>query len=430
MTIENIYIDGFKNIYELNVNLQKINIFLSTNNYGKSNILTGIKFAFDFIKNVPKVKTNMMSWNPGMPFTIKDFGKSFKFEVNFSSRLSNESVDVKYGFEFNWKKNSSELGKIIAEYLKLKKEDSPKFVTYIERNDNTANYRTSLSGRCDKDILINSNELIVNKIAAFDELFYLDIVDEINKLDFFADRHFDPNNLFEIVPFVEKNIDESSPFNDNSIARTLFFLKREHKKRYELIVNTLIEFFPYISAIKIKEISLSEKNINVQLDENAPFEVADCVYTLNVTNKNLVKTIPFALMSDGVKRILSLLTYMTLADINKIPVIGVEEPENSIHPGLLKKYIDVIDGFVENSRIIVSSHSPYLTNYINLSNLYIGAPNDDGRAIFKHISKNGIDRINKYSEEMGIQSGEYLFSVMNGSDEFDITLLKKYLENE
>ena len=144
MTIENIYIDGFKNIYELNVNLQKINIFLSTNNYGKSNILTGIKFAFDFIKNAPKVKTNMMSWNPGMPFTIKDFGKSFKFEVNFSSRLSNESVDVKYGFEFNWKKNSSELGKIIAEYLKLKKEDSPKFVTYIERNDNTANYRTSL----------------------------------------------------------------------------------------------------------------------------------------------------------------------------------------------------------------------------------------------------------------------------------------------
>ena len=175
---------------------------------------------------------------------------------------------------------------------------------------------------------------------------------------------------------------------------------------------------------------MSEENVEFKIDDNAPLEIADYIYILHVSNKFTIKTIPFKYMSDGVKRILSLLTYMTLADLRHIPLIGIEEPENSIHPGLLKKYIEVIDGFLDNSKIIITSHSPYLIDCINLNSLYIGLPNEFGRAIFKGMSIHWANKVNSFAEEMGITSGQYIFSIFNGDNEDDLALLKKYLENE
>ena len=429
VTINNICIDGYKNIHELNVNLSKRNVFLSANNYGKSNVLSAIIFGFDFITKPSKVKSNMMKWKPGFPFNTVDFGKNFKFDIEFEFG-SDEIKYVKYGFEFAWQKSSKELGKVVSECLKIKQPDSQKYSTYIERCEEYSRYKTASTGRCDKDVIIKDNELIVNKISNFDDLFYLDVIEAINNLTIFVDRHFDANELFNEIPVIQKQADITSPYNDESIARTLYYLKKEHKNRYQLIINTLIDFFPYITEVIIREINLSEKKIKVEIDENAPFEVADYVYILYVKNKYMSNIVPFDVMSDGVKRLLSLLTYMTLADIKGIPIIGIEEPENSIHPGLLRKYLDVIDGFIDSSRIIITSHSPYLINYMNLSELHIGELRDDGRAVFKTISKNGITRINNYAEEMGVQTGEYLFSVVSGVDEFDAELLKKCLENE
>ena len=427
--IKNIYVDGFKNIHELNIGMNKINTFLSSNNYGKSNVLTAISFGFDFISVPASEKKRMMEWKPGIPLIEVDLWKNFKFEVVFNDD-TNEYRCIKYGFEFAWAKGSKEPGKIVNEYLNIKPYDSQKFVSFIDRNEEYSKYKSSSSGRCDKDIIIKENELIINKISAFDDLFYLDVVNKINNLDIFVDRHFDANELFNANPFIRKNSDSISLYNDDNIAKILYSLKKEYKNKYELIVNTFMDFFPYIKEVKIKEINLTEKNIKINIDENAPFELADYVYSLYVTDAYMMKPIPFRYMSDGVKRILSLLTYMTLADIQRIPLIGIEEPENSIHPGLLKKYVDVIDGFLDYSKVIITSHSPYLINNINLKNLYIGEPTNNGRAIFKSISNKGINKINDYAEEMGVQTGEYLFSVVSGCDEFDVELLKKYLEND
>ncbi|MBP5342917.1 ATP-binding protein [bacterium] len=429
INIKNLCVDGFKNIHELTINLNKINTFLSSNNYGKSNVLTSINFGFDFISASSNDKKNMMSWKPGLPLNITDFGKNFRFEIVFEC-FSDETKIVKYGYEFAWAKNSKQPGVIVAEYLKVKQNDSQKFATFIDRTTESAKYQSAPKGRCDKDIIINDSELIINKISAFDDLFYLDVVSSINELNIFVDRHFDARELFDAVPIIQKNNDNLSLYSDNNIARTLYYLKKEHKNKYELIINTLMDFFPYINDVKIKEINLAEKNLKVNIDENSPFELADYIYTLYVNDKYMAKTIPFNYMSDGVKRILSLLTYMTLADIKGVPLIGIEEPENSVHPGLLKKYIDVIDGFMEYSKVIITSHSPYLINYIDLKNLYIGEPTSDGRAIFKSISNKGINKIIDYAEEMGVQTGEYLFSVVSGYDEFDLDLVKKYLEND
>lgn len=427
--IKSIYIDGYKNLHELNIELKKINAFLSLNNYGKSNVLSGIMFGFDFITKPTNIKDVMMRWQSGIPYNKSDLSKSFKFGIVLESDKFNNAV-IKYEFEFAWGKSQLSSGKIISEKLKIKEEDSQKYCTYINRDLDNSMYKTSKTGRCDKEISIKNNELIINKILAFDDLYYLEVIEELNNLSFFVDRHFDARGLYNEIPIIEKGYEESSPFNDGSIARSLYYLEKKHKNKYDLIVNTLKDFFPYILDLEIKEFKVSDRNLKVKINENAPFELADSIYVLMVTDKFSSSPIRFDYMSDGVKRILSLLTYMTLADLRDIPLIGIEEPENSIHPGLLKKYIEAIDGFLDHSKVIITSHSPFLIDCINLNSLYIGLPNKYGRAIFKGVSNNLVTKVNNVAEEMGITSGQYIFSIFNGDNEEDLALLRKYLENE
>ena len=49
MNIKRIKIDGFKNLKNIDLNLNNIISLLSINSYGKTNTLTALKFGFDFI---------------------------------------------------------------------------------------------------------------------------------------------------------------------------------------------------------------------------------------------------------------------------------------------------------------------------------------------------------------------------------------------
>jgi predicted ATPase len=69
-------------------------------------------------------------------------------------------------------------------------------------------------------------------------------------------------------------------------------------------------------------------------------------------------------MSDGTLRILALLTALRLEP--RPSVIGIEEPENGVYPGRLRKLIDYLqeiaaqggDGSVAPTQLIFTTHSP------------------------------------------------------------------------
>lgn len=428
--INRILVDGFKNISNVNLELNKITSLLSINSYGKSNLLEGINFGFDFILELPKLKEAMMSWENGFPLLKNSLNKNYIFEIEFSTKLNDNSVDVIYGYEFKWgnyKKNSH----IVKENLKIKEiEASQKYTLYLDRDQNNALYKPSISGRCDKEILIDSNELLINKLKAYDNLYYLDIIKIINNFNVYIEKHFDSYDLYTFRPFIRKGESELSPFHDKrSIARVLYFLKKENKKQYDLIINTLQDLFPFIEKVQIKEINLTNVRIKSNITEEDPYELAENEYVLYAYHKNLVKPVSFSEMSDGVRRILLTLTYISLSEIYNIPLIAIEEPENSINPGLLRKYLIALDSFAEKAKIIITSHSPFLINYIDISNLYLGVPNSNGNAIFRKIKKSAVNKVLDSADEMDMLTGEYLFDLMSGSDD-DIEYLAKYLENE
>lgn len=429
MNIKRIYIDGFKNVDNVNVTLSKLTSLLSINNFGKSNYLKAVDFAMKFISSNQKDKVNRMNTKNHIPILNSNLGKNFKFEIEFSTDLKDEICEVIYGYEFQWGLSKEREAKIVKEYLKIKQIDSQKFSLFVDRENENALYKAFNTGRCDKDILIKENELLINKLSAYDNLYYIDVIKVLNEFEVYIDRHFDSEYLYSFNPLVEKGNNFLSPLSDNGVARILNELKNENLDKYNLIINTLKELFPYITEVGIHEIDLTGHNKS-NIDDDAPFKWADVEYVLYVETKNISRKIQFSNMSDGVKRILSILTYITLADYNNIPLIAIEEPENSIHPGLLKKYLMALSNFAKNSKIIITSHSPYLINFMDLSNVYIGIPNSKGIATFRKIKNSAVSKINNHADDMDIMAGEYLFDLMSGYTKEDIESLKKYLENE
>ena len=135
-------------------------------------------------------------------------------------------------------------------------------------------------------------------------------------------------------------------------------------------------------------------------------------------------------MSDGAKRILLLLTFVVLAELNNYDLICIEEPENSIHPGLLRKFLYTISELSGNTKLLFSSHSPYLINYMQPENLYLGLPNSNGVATFKKLktNTNAMKRLIKNIQSTNMQLGDYLFDLMSSSDDDDIMELSSYVE--
>lgn len=429
--IKRIKVDGYKNVSNVDIELKKITSLLSINSYGKSNLLQAIDFGLLYLSATINQKVRLMNWTNGMPLLEDSLNKNFKFEIEFSLEQNKTDINVIYGYEFKWGISKSNPSKVVAEYLRIKNlDESQKYSKYIDRTEKVAYIKSSEKGRCDKKINSENHELLINKLYAYDHLFYFRIIRELNNIDIYnvnIDRSFDSSNQFKALSLIKRGHYAMSSSDSEGIAERLYYIKKRYPEKFLLIKNAFMDLFPFIEDLRIEAINLADSKYKSVLHDK--YEIQDVFYSLRVKHKNLIKPIIFNDMSDGAKKILLLLTYLVMVEISRGHIIAIEEPENSINPGLLKRLLMILDGITEKAKIIITSHSPFLINYIDLSTLYLGVPNDDGKAIFRKIKINSVNKIISGAEEQGMLTGEYLFDLMSGSDD-DITELKKYLENE
>lgn len=426
LSLNRIKIDGFRNISNVEVEMKDIVSLLSINSYGKSNYLNGIIFGIDFIHAPLEIKSRMMNYEPYKPFNKKNLYKNFSFEMELSYNDNKKTSQVIYGYSFEWENEKNLKPRIVSEYLKIKEDGSQKFTSYINRENNTALYKSSLTGSCTKKINIEKNELVLNKIIAYDELYYLKLIKMINTVSVYVDKHFNTNSAYNVKTRVRKDFSEYNLSNDTNVPRILSNIKRDFPNKFDLIVNTLRDIFPFIENIEVVEYNINSEAINKNTKESN-YVIANNVYFLIAFDKNLVKTIDFSSMSDGVRRVLLIFTTLVLADINNYSLVGIEEPENSLSPKVLQRYLIALKGFAEKTKIIITSHSPYLINYMNPSNIYLGLPNNDGLAMFSKIKEKSVSKLLNDAEEMDMLVGDYLFDLMSGSAE-DLEKMIKYVE--
>lgn len=427
MEIVRVKFGGFSNVENVELDFNKINTLIALNNYGKSNIIKGIQFGIDFIKNQPKTKAKMMAFKPFIPYNKNIDDKPFKFEIeiNYLSRFS-----IVYSYSFDWIKNDKEKGKrILEESLKVKNlDEDSKYSTFLKRGLNKANYLPSKTGRCDREIKIEKDELVINKLESFDDLFYYSIIKVVNELNIASvDTLQNPDDLFKKIRIQNNEnliVKNDYSLSMNEAANSAYFIYGLSKKKpqyFELFKDAVMTLLPSLEDFEPVEIDLKEKFSFNNEDEKLklPLDFPEKIYDIRVKEKNNNQQTSITSLSSGSQKIFYVVSVAIAAEINKVPLITYEELENSIHPGLLQKLLIILDNLLEHSKILLSSHSPYLIQYLDFSNIKIGTPNDKGLAIFKQLKKTKFNKLLSLAEDENISVGDLIFEKMIECQSYD-----------
>ena len=428
MEILKIKVKGIRNISEVEIVFDKMTALVGLNGYGKSNIMDAIDFGLDFIKYPQQFKNRLMSSKQNIPILKFNAGQNYEFQIEIALTANNVNYLVMYGYEFEWEKTNSP-AKIINEYLKIKLDaKGQKYTSLICREETLAKYKRTETGRCDTKIKIDNDLLVINKLTAFDDLYYIDILNQINNIQFYIERHLDANPAYSPDPIVIKGFEKLELVGIQNIPRAVFFLKSAYPDKFELLINSFKQLFPRIRDIDVAEHKLNpDKQKSFSFSEDAPLMYTDSIYTMTVTDDLLLQPLRFESMSDGAKRIFLMLTYAAIADVKGLSIIAMEEPENSIHPNLLQSYLDILSQLVDTCKIIFTSHSPYIIQYLNPRSIYIGITSENGSVDFRRIASSKVNALLKDAVQYDKSLGDYIFNILSTEDADES--LKEYIES-
>jgi predicted ATPase len=83
----------------------------------------------------------------------------------------------------------------------------------------------------------------------------------------------------------------------------------------------------------------------------------------------------FSELSLGTRRILGMLAALLF---DKRTVMLIEEPEDSVHPGLLEKFLGIWRAYSKTTMLVFSTHSPHVLDLLKPSELLlVSAPNGE-----------------------------------------------------
>lgn len=410
-------LDGFKNIENVHIDLSDITTLMALNCKGKSNLLKGILFGLLMISNTPETRNAIYhTYGPLSKPLLKSYkDKDYRFEVGVKTSFENKEVIVFYNFTLKWDQKEA---MILTESLKIQEATLQRHTTYYLREGLEAKYKSARTRGADNLITLSSpNEMFLNLLLG-KKLFYESILKEIGYIRYAIDRHFDNSQTYNSITLFQ---DDDFSFCGNKPENTpqnMYLLKTNYPRYFSRIVNAMEMLFPDIIEIDVKKVN---NNINVIGVQN--------YYLLYAKQNHIDSYINCSEMSDGFKRILNNLIFLSISEIKGLHVVALEEPENSINPTVLGKYIQIIAEFSDSMNIILTSHSPYLLQYISLLKIYIGVENDKGNINFKKIKPTYIKRVTERSERLDVTTGTFIFDSLSDKEKFDNEIISKALED-
>ena len=425
MKIQRIALDGFRNLSNINIAFSKITSLVALNNFGKSNVLSGIDFGIDFMKYNEEQRKTVMGSDSVMPLGKASLDKDFRYEIEMTTIIRTVKYRIIYGFAFGWLRTKKDEAGIKNEYLKVKvDEKGKKYNQLINRQEQEAFYRSSETGRCATPTRIGNLELVVNKLKAFDHLYYIEIIKRLNDLKLYMENNLDPKEFYMPNPIISKGSSEYF-IDSRSLPRVIAKLKQINPGKFDLLLDAYKSLFPDIEDVIVKEIQISSEGAIVVPDD-VPFIVSDSIYLLFVRDKNLCRLIDFEAMSDGAKRVFMILTKIIMASLEErnISLIAIEEPENSIHPSLFRTYLQIISDLLEDCKVIITSHSPYIISFMDLESIYVGINRDGGMVKFHGFKKNKEKMLEDDADSFDMGMGDYIFSMLADNE----SRIEEYLE--
>lgn len=143
----------------------------------------------------------------------------------------------------------------------------------------------------------------------------------------------------------------------DNLPNVIQYLKEQHPERLEHILETLSRRVPRLEKVDAE--MMRDGRLLLQI-KDAPF----------------AKPIMAKFASDGTLKMLAYLT--VLYDPEPPKLVGIEEPENHLHPRLLPELTEECRNASANTQLMVTSHSPFFVNGLKPEELWVLYRDENG----------------------------------------------------
>lgn len=420
MKIHKIWIEGFKNIEKVSMELGTITTVVGLNNFGKTNLLKGIQFASLFLRADQDKRRAYMEDDNVVPLNKKNAGRDF----TFGFMAEEKGTAFEYSFSFQWGIDGTQPC-ITAEELRIRNNVSGRFIKYISRDKDAVCYRANEDGRCQKTLKMPSRYMLSVECLLRYDVFYHDILKKIIqlKVDYnrLSDSRIEPGKTEQGA---EENNFSLHTDDGSNILAVIENMRRIYPDKYELWENAVKMLVP-----GIEEFVFNVERENVPLGGvHLPYSAAVEKCRMSVKERNLTKRVDLFRLSTGIRRIFLLVLNIVLSPINGYAIIEFEELESSINPLMLQRLLMTISNICDECRVIITSHSPALVNFMPLDHIYIGAANADDLARFYRIKKSRQQALVENADEMGVGIGDFIFGMMMNDSGMGMTSLEEWVD--
>lgn len=393
MNIKMIHISNFKSFDDETIYFDRLNVLVGANAAGKSNIISLFRFFTNIINNGIDDAISMLG---GMEYILNsNIGKSRPLCMKIIILLADENRlrplnleaeefacldNLEYEFEItpHKKGNGYKISKDILTLtfslydrtLKEIKSDKKHIIVYQKNKRGKVSCKFETIGtktlsddekhRLSYDFFL---PYINDERGTNQELFIHDA--NIILPSFFQGDEF--IKIFDFDPYLMKQAShmESKTHleeNGSNVANILQKILINKTSRQRLI-GLMKEFLPFFEGIEVEN----------NFDQSVTYKIKE-VYSEKKFYANF--------LSDGTVNVLALI--IALYFTKETRVIVLEEPERNLHPQLMRKLIEFAKDAAEKKQIIITTHTPEIVKYTDISSLILAHRSKDG---FTHIER-------------------------------------------
>ena len=351
--LKRLEVENYKSLKEVVVSFEKFNVLVGLNASGKSNILDCFALlseSLEFFGNLSPIFDRRGSFQH-VVFQGED---GFTMKANFYDD---------YGHEHEYYLKCMK-GNVEERWLRTNG------TTLISERQGTGKY---LSKKREKEK--EFSEPLGNLMGEISNDFALRYMSKWRSYSF-------------LTPQIRGTLPAKKSFvlewDGSNLPQVLLSLKTERPKTFTAIEDILKHAIPEIEELL------------TPLTENAETYVA-------VREKGFRDAFDYHQLSDGTLRLLAYVTAMNLdADL-----LCFEEPENFVHPQLLRLLVEILKK--SDRQVILSTHSLYFLDFVEPEDLII-VEKEEGKTKVRRIEEENAKKRIKALLEEGIPLGEAYYS--------------------
>ena len=323
---------NFASLRDETVVFGDLNVFIGANASGKSTILDALRFLQDGLRL--RDFRRAVGRRGGARYLFQKWEKSLRAEL----RLLFE--DTEQSTQFNWTIGfiTEERDFVVDEKITMQRfDDAESSLLWVERG-----IGCWMSGNGQKIQIEREATTCALAHASVDADFEARILES-----FVADWRFIDPNLFAIRRRWQSDGSERLSADGSNLLERLHTLKASKP-----------EIFEQIGQATQSVLGMPERLTPVVHNHDDDHEV----YHLHFHEKGLISPVTQESASSGTLRILALMT--TLYESPGRGLIGIEEPENNIHPSALGDFVQYLVLASRQVQLLITTHSPILLDYL------------------------------------------------------------------